>query len=150
VKKNKQSAKRGSSWMLAIPFITSMTANMILGALMALADNLWDRPAWIDWIPPGVLFAICGGLTAGSIYLLTMAKFNIKGGGSLIYPASVFLASCLPMMLIWDKYSCNGFDSISGLLTLAGFIIMGFVGMLFPVLFFLIKSFFTGERLFAE
>lgn len=144
-KQNKQSAL-----IHIIPCIGSIIATLIVGASMALVDRLWDRPGWIDWIPPGAIFAIMGGLTAGIVFIGIMAALKINEINNLTYPAFVLVASCGPMMLVWNVYSCNGFNWVSGPLTLAGFIVMGFIGMLLPYFYSRIKRLMAGERIFTK
>lgn len=145
----KQLTRQEKRRISIIPFITTMFATLIAGALMALVDKLWDRPVWIDWIHPGVLFAVFGGLTAGITDILTMAKLNVKKSGSPIYSAVVFLASCTSMMIVWNKYSCNGFNKLSGPLTLIGFIVFGFLGIRISLLCSFIKKALTGKQILS-
>lgn len=124
-------SRRRNRQKMVLPFIFSAFATLAAGALMALVDRLWDRPLWIDWIHPGAFFAIIGGLSSGIVYILTMVHFDIKERGSLTYPLLVLLSSSVPMLLVWNVYSCNALNLLSGFLTLIGFIVAGFAAIVF-------------------
>ncbi len=118
-----------SKWRPIMPFVIPAATAFIFGTLMTIVARVWDRPFLLEWIHPDILLDISVGLVVGVVYLLATIIFNVKQSDDTMHSAIAFLISAIPMMLVWNVYSYNSFNWLSGLLTLAGFIVMSFAGV---------------------
>jgi hypothetical protein len=105
------------------------------GALLSIIDKVFDRPPWIDWIPPALLVIIIGGIVL-AISELVISRWQKKY--NIIF--FVFRSAPASLLLLFGwSFSCNHPSLVDGILIFLATFYWGILAISFYILFHLRK-----------